>query len=258
MVIESEMKFLWRLLWDVLKTPFLFILVLFGKRDSAVLWRPVRDIWEYIIEAKVTFWLIIITTVTTIAAWFLPEQTFATLLNYPHDLLMPARWYSFITSGFIHANLAHWAGNMLALFVFGRVVERKISAAKMIGVYCLALFVSGILSCISGYGDNIPGLGASGAIMGLVSAAMLLDPLYITWDILIPLPAMVLGWLYIWGDLTGFGTNDGIGHAAHIGGYFSVLLLLFLFHDEDRKKLFKGIIINVVSAVVLFVGLLFL
>ena len=143
-------------------------------------------------------------------------------------------FFPLITAGFLHANLLHISGNMLALFIFGRVVERKLGSGKTLLVYFGALILSGVFTSIIHFlilGDNTPGLGASGAIMGLISTAILLEPWYLTYELLFPLPIMVVGWLAIFADISGIlnPVEDGIGHFAHLGGFISISLLMW-FH----------------------------
>jgi hypothetical protein len=83
--------------------------------------------------------------------------------------------------------------------------------------------------------------------MGILGAAMLLDPFYITYELIIPMPVMVVGWITIYGDITGVlsQSNDGISHIAHLMGFKSVSTGLYLM--GEREKLKKGFIINIIS-----------
>ncbi|MBW2984900.1 hypothetical protein KY361_07295, partial [Candidatus Woesearchaeota archaeon] len=75
---------------------------------------------------------------------------------------------------------------------------------------------------------------------------------YFTYELLIPLPVMVVGWLAIYADIIGIlnPVEDGIGHLAHIGGFISIALIMFLLGIEERSKLKKGLIINIASLVI--------
>ena len=108
--------------------------------------------------------------------------------------------------------------------------------------------------------DNIPGLGASGAIMGLIAAAILLNPFYLTYEAIIPLPIMLIGWLTLYADITGIlnPLEDGIGHFAHLGGFLSIGLLLYLLGIDERAKMKKGIIINIASFIIIAASYFFL
>ena len=186
--------------------------------------------------------------------FFFSQAFFNTLINYPADLFS-SRIYSLITSGFLHANPSLLFGNMLGIFIFGRVVERKIGFWKTLLVYVGALLISGIFSSLIDLiftGSTIGGLGASGALMGLVATAILLDPFYVSYEAIIPLPIMVLGWITIYADIVGVlnPTNDGIGHFTHISGFISVAILMYFVGGENKSSMKKGLIINIISAIV--------
>ena len=261
--IRSESEFLWKLILKFILTPFYFVMFLFGKKSFSEVFSPFIDLLKFLFEPKFTIGIIILTTITTFYSWiFLTEKTFNLLMNYPLDLFNPSRYFSFITTGFIHADLAHLGWNMLTLYIFGRVVERKIGTFKTSVIYFSALIIASIgTSAANAFiGDNIPGLGASGAIMGLVSAAILLDPFFITYEAIIPLPIMVVGWFAIYGDLTGVLSriDDGIGHFAHLFGFLSVSLTLYFFNQGDKNSIKKGFWINICSIIVIISVYLFL
>lgn len=250
--IESESKFFWRLILHILLTPITLILIIFRKKEFKDLFQPIYDIIRFIFEPKFTISIIILTILTSVYAWFfLPNETFDILLNYPQDLLDYSRWFSLFSSAFIHADFWHLFGNMLGIFIFGRVVERRFGIGKTMLIYFGAMFISnsGDSAMRLAFGAESGSLGASGALMGLVAAAILINPFYITYELLIPLPIMVVGWIAIYSDLSGIlnPTDDGIGHFAHMFGYLSIAIIMFLLGREEKSKLRKGFIINLIS-----------
>ena len=96
--------------------------------------------------------------------------------------------------------------------------------------------------------------------MGLVSVSILLNPFYLTHELIIPLPIMVTGWLALYADLAGIlnPATDGIGHFAHFGGFLSVGLLAFALGVEERSSLKKGLIINIISLILAVILWLFI
>jgi membrane associated rhomboid family serine protease len=253
--IQSESKFIWKLLWHILLTPITFILVLLGKKELKDLFQPFYDVSEFIFEPKLTLTIIIITTITSFYAWnFMSIETMDNLVNYPKDILSINRWFVLISSGFIHVDIWHLLGNMLVLFIFGRVVERKFGSGKTMLIYFGAMLISSIGDSIIGLalGTSAGGLGASGAIMGLVAAAILINPFYITYELIVPLPIIVVGWITISADILGIlsRNNDGIGHVAHLFGYLSIAIIIFLLDSDEREELKKGLIINIISLIV--------
>jgi membrane associated rhomboid family serine protease len=253
--IDSETKFIWKIIFHVLMTPITLILVLFKKKEPKDLLQPFRDIIQFIFAAKFTITIIIINIFIFIISLFFTDSLIMALINYPSNLIT-LRLHTLLTSGFLHANAGHLIGNMIGIFIFGRVVERKMGIGKTAVVYFGALILSNIFSSLIHLfilGDNIGGLGASGALMGLVATAILRDPFYLTHEFGFPIPVMVVGWLAILADLSGVlnPVEDGIGHFAHIGGFLSIALLAFILGGEEKAKLKKGLMINIISFIVI-------
>ncbi len=259
--IRTETQFLLKFVWKVLCTPVVLVLALFGKRQMKDVFAPIHDFYLFLKEPKFTWGIFVVTIFTSFFAWLiLSEGTVSLLLNYPSDVVSMNRWYSFVSSGFLHGSLSHLLGNMVALLIFGRIVEMHLGPWKTALVYFSSMIISAAANSAVSYvafGTNIPALGASGAIMGLVAAAMLLDPLVITWEAVIPLPVMVLGWLAIVGDISGILTpiNDGIAHGAHIFGFLSITFSMRFLSPLGRERLKKGFYINLISAAVALIYL---
>ncbi|MEK6962813.1 MAG: rhomboid family intramembrane serine protease [Nanoarchaeota archaeon] len=253
--IESESRFLWRFILDLVLTPITLIQVFFKRKEWKDLFKPFIDVFDFLFEAKLTITLILLNIVLYIVSLFFNDALLSSLINYPKDLLGPHA-YTLITAGFLHASLSHLFGNMLALFIFGRVVERNIGSLKMGILYFCALILSGVFSSLIHLFlivDNTGGLGASGAIMGLVASAVLLNPFYLTYELLIPLPVMIVGWLTIYLDVIGVlnPAEDGIGHFAHLGGFLSIAVIAYFMGIDNKEQLKKGFLINVVSLAVI-------
>ena len=125
--------------------------------------------------------------------------------------------WRFVTSMFLHADLAHLFFNMFALLMFGLYLERKIGKNMFLLVY----LVSGIIGGVGFEIFNQPGvigLGASGAIYGIIGALVVLEPKMLVYVYFIPVPIAVAGLLYAAIELAGMGAADNIGHAAHLFG----------------------------------------
>lgn len=254
--MHSETRFLLKFLWSIILLPFRFMGRVFGKKTK--LSEPFDLAKQFFLEAKTTAMLIIILLICFFISIFLPEQFWLNLAQQPSDLF-DGRWWTLITTGFLHGGLVHLFGNLLALFVFGRIVEREVKGQGMLIVYFGSLIISGLFTSIIHYlllGDNTPGIGASGAIMGVVAAAMLLRPFEITYVVGIPLPVTLAGWLYIIADVTALlqGTQDGVGHFAHLGGFLAITLIAPLLRKQ-KESIKKGWLVN---AATLFIAILFL
>lgn len=262
MKVESESRFLLKFLFHILLTPFILLGVLFGKNRPGDLWRPFRDLKEFFWQPKFTAWMIVINIAVFVVSAFVPMDVLLQLVTYPQDLVT-FRWYSFVTAGFLHGGIVHLLGNMMGLFIFGRVVEQKWGAKRTALVYFGALIISSVFTAAIHHfimQDNVPGLGASGALMGLVAAAILINPFYLSYELIMPLPVMFLGWGALYADIKGVlnPVEDGIGHFAHLGGFLSIAIMAYFMAPEDKKKLRRGLLLNIVSFVALAALVIFL
>ncbi len=170
---------------------------------------------------------------------------------YPANLLNGNYW-CFLTAGFLHQDLSHLVLNMLGVFIFGRIVERKLGVIKTLFIYLGALSISMLFSTavyVFFLQKNVAIIGASGALMGLISAAMLLDPFYVTYEMIVPIPVMIKGWMFLYIDVKGFlsGETDGISHVSHLCGFLSVAILVYFLSKKDKRQMQSGFFINVVS-----------
>ncbi|MEO9893842.1 rhomboid family intramembrane serine protease [Aurantibacter sp.] len=139
-----------------------------------------------------------------------------------------------LTSGFLHVDIAHLAFNMLTLFFFADVVINWFGSTKFLILYFISL-VAGSLLAMFFHKDEpyYSAVGASGAVVGVLYGAILLQPnmsLYLMF-IPIPIPAYVVGIGYLLYSIYGMKSRLGnIGHTAHfggaIGGYVTTLLFL--------------------------------
>lgn len=138
-----------------------------------------------------------------------------------------------VTSGFLHVDTAHLLMNMVTLFFFADVVIGWFGPVKFVGIYFISLVAGSLLALF--FHKNEPyysAVGASGAVTGILYAAILLYPdmQLALMFIPIPLPAYVLGIGYLLYSIYGMKKRLGnIGHTAHfggaIGGYVTTILL---------------------------------
>lgn len=142
--------------------------------------------------------------------------------------------WRFFTSMFIHASLEHIFFNALALFMFGAVLEHKVSVKDYLIIYLGAGLVGGFLyyltiftpwapmcSDASGQAIFCSALGASAAIYGVMGAVAVLMPDLRVFVFFFPLSARQA--VVVWFLLEFFGffnTTSGIASAAHLGGLF--------------------------------------
>lgn len=127
-----------------------------------------------------------------------------------------------LSSAFLHADIAHLFFNMFTLYMFAPVVIDYLHNMSFLLIYFGSLISGSLLTLYFHQNDyNYRAIGASGAVTGVLYAAILLDPsmsLYL-FLIPIPIPAYIFGIGYLLYSIYGMkAKNDNIGHVAHFGG----------------------------------------
>ncbi len=156
-------------------------------------------------------------------------------------------YLTLFTSMFMHGGIAHIAGNMLFLWIFGDNIEDRLGHVRYLVFYLLCGIIASLAHVFSTAifaGDQasmmVPSLGASGAISGVLGGYMLLHPArrvtVILFRFLTDVPAWVA--IGIWfafqlisglGMLGGGSQQGGVAYAAHIGGFIAGLVLIKFF-----------------------------
>lgn len=160
-----------------------------------------------------------------------------------------------ISHQFIHANLLHLFGNMLYLKVFGEALEMRLGWGKYILFYLFGGVIAGAVHIGSSTlnGDIFtPGIGASGAIAGVLGAYLALWPgKRVTGIVFLPIPIpmklptfLVLGWWFVQDYLAGILAitpqsaavlNDGVAYWAHVGGFIAGMVLAIPLVPSGRR-----------------------
>ena len=127
-----------------------------------------------------------------------------------------------ISSGFLHADLGHLFFNLFTLYMFAPVVSSYFGDFSFLLIYMASLVFGSLLTLLMHKNDySYRAIGASGAVMGVLYSAILIDPsmnLYLFF-IPIPIPAYLFGIGYLLYSIYGMkAKNDNIGHTAHFGG----------------------------------------
>ncbi len=202
---------------------------------------------RYIKAQYVTVGLIALNVIsyfwTTAGGW---ESTHAAAFSYgyipsvvfnhaylPPDFVIVPGYATFVTYAFLHGDLLHLGGNMLFLWVFGDNVEDAMGHLNFLIFYlacaAAAAWLHGALAPMS----EVPLIGASGAVAGIVSAYLLLHPRVKLWVLAFGrLPLRIPAWiaLAIWIGfqfiMFAFAGEDEISWTAHIGGIIAGALLL--------------------------------
>lgn len=151
---------------------------------------------------------------------------------------------SYLTSMFLHAGWLHLIGNMWTLWIFGDNVEERMGRLRFLLFYLLCGLAAGVVHTLTSPLSQIPTVGASGAIAGVLGAYLLLFPRariltvvpVLFYPLLFRLPAVLyLGFWFLTQFLSGTlalaepNEAGGVAWWAHVGGFLAGLVLLGFF-----------------------------
>jgi membrane associated rhomboid family serine protease len=157
-----------------------------------------------------------------------------------------------LTSMFLHGGWFHLIGNMLFLWVFGDNVEDALGHLRYLFFYVIAGIGAVALQVYVDQDGVIPMVGASGAIAGVLGAYLVLHPratvaVLIPWLWFLgtfPVPAMLLIGFWFFLQLfnsiasigTAVGVTSGVAYWAHIGGFLTGLILIWIVPRRRRRR----------------------
>ena len=149
---------------------------------------------------------------------------------------------TYVTYSFLHADILHLGGNMLFLWVFGDNVEDAMGHAKYLLFYLLCAAAGAWLHGVILDSSQMPLIGASGAIAGVVVAYLMLHPHIKLWVlVLMRIPLRIPAWMPI-GLWIAFQflmlftqTDDQISWPAHVGGILAGAILVPILKRRDVK-----------------------
>ena len=182
-----------------------------------------------------------------IQAWGVVPREYSLVRDLPPAIPLPF-WSTLLTSMFLHGGWMHLGGNMLYLWIFGDNLEKVMGAARFLIFYLVCGLAASFAHIVFGPGSNIPAVGASGAISGVLGGYLVLFPRnrvrVLTRGGIAHVPALVVLGLWIVIQLiSGIGsmaqTSDtgGVAFMAHIGGFVAGLVLVKLFAAAHRPAL---------------------
>jgi membrane associated rhomboid family serine protease len=176
---------------------------------------------------------------------FIPAVVFEGASLPPKLVRVPAE-LTLVTSMFLHGGFMHLAGNMLYLWVFGNNIEDVCGHFRFVLFYLLCGLVAAFAQALPNPASEVPMIGASGAISGVLGAYLLLFP-HARVRVLIPLilvffttvPAgWLLGFWFVFQLLNGLGASSaegGVAFWAHVGGFIAGMGLIYLLRDPQFR-----------------------
>ena len=148
--------------------------------------------------------------------------------------------FALLSFMFLHGGFFHLLGNMWSLYIFGDNVEDRLGSLRYLLFYLLCGLASGLSHLFLNPSSNIPTIGASGAISGVMGAYLILYPtskiltlipiIIIPWFVEIP-AFFFIGFWFVLQLINAAGSQGGAGGIAwwaHIGGFIFGILFLKL------------------------------
>ena len=171
-----------------------------------------------------------------------------------HHMTLQAALLPLFTCMFLHGGWLHIIGNMLFLWIFGANVEDRLGVFGYLAFYLVCGIASSVAEALFAWGSQVPSIGASGAISGILGAFVVffpgariltLIPLFIVW-FTARIPALIfIGLWFVIQFLSGMASlgsaaavaQGGVAWWAHVGGFaIGVLLAMPLRGGTARRR----------------------
>jgi rhomboid family protein len=182
-----------------------------------------------------------------IQAWGVVPREYSAMRDLPPTIPLPF-WSTLLTSMFLHGGWMHLGGNMLYLWIFGDNLEKVMGAVRFVIFYLACGLAASFAHIAFGPGSQVPAVGASGAISGVLGGYLVLFPgnrvRVLTRGGIAHVPAIVvLGfWILIQlfngiGSMAATTETSGVAYMAHIGGFVAGLVLVKLMVSRGRPAM---------------------
>lgn len=218
---------------------------------------PLRDTIRSRSVPIVNYGLIALNLLIFLFTWLLgtrgTEQLLSTFGMVPANLSLvhPLSFVTLLTSMFLHGGWFHVISNMWILFIFGDNVEDRMGSGRYLAFYLICGLAAGLTHVLFSSGSQVPTVGASGAIAGVLGAYFVLFPrarvttlillFLLPWFVDIP-AVFFIGFWFLTQLLQGVtqigavGDFGGIAWWAHVGGFVVGFALVRAFVRRPRVQ----------------------
>jgi membrane associated rhomboid family serine protease len=178
--------------------------------------------------------------------WSVVPREYSLGTDLPPEIPLPFCSTVF-TSMFMHGDILHLGGNMLYLWIFGDNVEDAMGRVRYLLFYLACGVGAAAAMILTAPQSQIPGLGASGAISGVLAAYLVLYPrkrvrVFLLRSIVYMPALVVIGLWILFQIVSGFGQlaapeeTGGVAYTAHIGGFAAGFLLVWVFRQRRAPR----------------------
>tara|TARA_B100000029_G_scaffold69966_1_gene62191 strand:+ start:672 stop:1358 length:687 start_codon:yes stop_codon:yes gene_type:complete len=160
----------------------------------------------------------------------------------PMDVYVLPAYLTIFSSMFMHGGFMHILGNMLYMWIFADNIEEDLGPYKFLIFYLLSGVGAAMTQVFMDIHSQIPMVGASGAIGGVLGAYLINHPKA---KVLVLIPfgffsqLLKIKALYVlgfWFILQFISSGGGVAYAAHIGGFVSGIILILFFNKKTKRK----------------------
>jgi membrane associated rhomboid family serine protease len=155
-------------------------------------------------------------------------------------------WSTLLTSMFLHGGWAHLGGNMLYLWIFGDNLEKRMGNLRFLVFYLICGVAAGLAHILTNARSDMPTVGASGAISGVLGGYLLLFPRnrvrVLARGGIAYVPAWVMLGLWIVIQfmsgamaISQTANGGGVAYMAHVGGFVAGMVLVHLFAGRSMR-----------------------
>jgi len=205
-------------------------------------------------KRPLTSYLIIANVIVFLLVFSMPEE----LMDQVFGLFSfsgPVAWqaWRWVTNLFLHVSASHLFFNMLGLFFFGRALEEKVPRQWFLGVFFVAGFLGNLVFIFT---SDLPVVGASGAMFGVMGAAMLLNPIKRVHLYVFPLPLAIIAitftifetFIVVFRPERLADIVQNVANISHVVGIATGALFAFFY---SPKTSVKGIVVLIVALLLL-------
>ncbi len=195
-------------------------------------------------QSPAALFILALTVATSLIAWQYADLFRAFALN-PWSLVRERRYYTFLTSGLIHADVGHLFMNMFSFYFFALPLERLMGHWQFLALYTVSLVLSDISTVVKHRNDPAYFcVGASGAVTAAIFSFIIYEPTSSIYFFFlpIPIPAPLFGVAYVvYSYFSARYRQTRVNHAAHLWGAVSGVALTLILDPAAYKGFLQAL-----------------